>query len=91
MGGWKVRLPLYSAGLATGGAFGVLFTGGAMPYLLGAALVALLVSGVFLHVAYPRYLWITVSFALAARRLAAERPQPTAAIPALDAPAPHVP
>ncbi|MCA1716381.1 MAG: DUF3488 and transglutaminase-like domain-containing protein [Actinobacteria bacterium] len=44
MGGWKVRLPLYAAGLATGGAFGVLFTGGAMPYLLGAALVALLVG-----------------------------------------------
>jgi transglutaminase-like putative cysteine protease len=31
-------------GLATGGAFSVLFTGGAMPYLLGAALVALLVG-----------------------------------------------
>jgi transglutaminase-like putative cysteine protease len=44
VGGWKVRLPLYAAGLATGGAFGVLFTGGAMPYLLGAALVALLVG-----------------------------------------------
>jgi transglutaminase-like putative cysteine protease len=44
VGGWKVRLPLYAAGLATGGAVGVLFTGGAMPYLLGAALVALLVG-----------------------------------------------
>ncbi len=44
MDGWKVRLPLYAAGLATGGAFGVLFTGGALPYLLGAALVALLVG-----------------------------------------------
>ena len=44
MGGWKVRLPLYAAGLATGGAFGVLFTGEAMPYLLGAALVAILVG-----------------------------------------------
>jgi hypothetical protein len=44
VGGWKVRLPLYTAGLATSGAFGVLFTGGAMPYLLGAALVALLVG-----------------------------------------------
>ncbi|MDQ3638128.1 MAG: hypothetical protein M3426_09065, partial [Actinomycetota bacterium] len=39
-----MRLSLYAAGLATGGAFGVLFTGGAMPYLLGAALVALLVG-----------------------------------------------
>jgi transglutaminase-like putative cysteine protease len=44
VGGWKVRLPLYAAGLATGGAFSVLFTGGALPYLLGAALVALLVG-----------------------------------------------
>ena len=44
MVGWKVRLPLYAAGLATGGTFGVLFTGGAIPYLLGAALVALLVG-----------------------------------------------
>ncbi len=44
MGGWKVRLPLYAAGLATGGAFDVLFTGGALTYLLGAALVALLVG-----------------------------------------------
>jgi transglutaminase-like putative cysteine protease len=41
---WKVRLPLYAAGLATGGAFSVLFVGGALPYLLGAALVALLVG-----------------------------------------------
>ena len=39
-----VRLPLYVAGLATGGAFSVLFTDGALPYLLGAALVALLVG-----------------------------------------------
>ncbi|MDX6381203.1 MAG: hypothetical protein QOI57_2227 [Rubrobacteraceae bacterium] len=44
MAGWKVRLPLYIAGLATGGAFSVLFDGGAMPYVLGAALVALLVG-----------------------------------------------
>ena len=44
MGGWKVRLPLYVAGLATGGAFSVLFTGGTLPYLLGAALLALLVG-----------------------------------------------
>ncbi|MDP8972770.1 MAG: DUF3488 and transglutaminase-like domain-containing protein [Actinomycetota bacterium] len=44
MGGWRVRLPLYAAGLATGGAFCVLFTGGAMLYLLGAALVALVVG-----------------------------------------------
>ena len=44
MGDWKVRLPLYAAGLVTGGAFGVLFTGGAMPYVFGAALVALLVG-----------------------------------------------
>jgi transglutaminase-like putative cysteine protease len=35
---------LYAAGLATGGAFCVLFTGGAMLYLLGAALVALVVG-----------------------------------------------
>jgi transglutaminase-like putative cysteine protease len=42
--GWKVRLPLYAAGLATGGAFSVLFIGGALPYVLGAALVALLVG-----------------------------------------------
>jgi transglutaminase-like putative cysteine protease len=41
---WKVRLPLYGATLATGGAFSVLFVGGALPYLLGAALVALLVG-----------------------------------------------
>ena len=44
MGGWRVRPPLYAAGLATGGAFCVLFTGGAMLYLLGAALVALVVG-----------------------------------------------
>ena len=44
MGEWKVRLPLYAAGLATGGAFSALFVGGALPYLLGAALVALLVG-----------------------------------------------
>ena len=49
MGDWKVRLPLYAAGLVTGGAFSALFTGGALPYVLGAALVALLVgsSGVY--------------------------------------------
>ena len=40
----KLRLPLYAAGLATGGAFSVLFTGGALPYLLGAALVGILVG-----------------------------------------------
>ncbi len=44
MGALPVRLPLYAAGLATGGAFGVLFNGGAMPYLLGAALVAVFVG-----------------------------------------------
>ncbi|HZY56695.1 MAG TPA: transglutaminaseTgpA domain-containing protein, partial [Rubrobacteraceae bacterium] len=44
MRSWKVRLPLYAAGLATGGAFSVLFTGGALPYMLGAALVAMLVG-----------------------------------------------
>src|SRR5918994_5522200 len=44
VGGWKVRLPLYAAGLATGGAFCILFTGGALLYLLGAALVALVVG-----------------------------------------------
>jgi transglutaminase-like putative cysteine protease len=44
VGGWKVRLPLYAAGLATGGAFCVLFTGGAVLYLLGATLVALVVG-----------------------------------------------
>ncbi|MCA1730999.1 MAG: DUF3488 and transglutaminase-like domain-containing protein [Actinobacteria bacterium] len=44
MGDWKARLPLYAAGLVTGGAFSVLFTGGALPYVLGAALVALLVG-----------------------------------------------
>jgi transglutaminase-like putative cysteine protease len=42
--GWKVRLSSYIAGLATGGAFSVLFDGGALPYVLGAALVALLVG-----------------------------------------------
>jgi transglutaminase-like putative cysteine protease len=42
--GWPVRLPLYAAGLATGGAFSVLFTGGALPYVLGAALLGLLVG-----------------------------------------------
>jgi transglutaminase-like putative cysteine protease len=41
---WKVRLPLYAAGLATGGAFSVLFTSGALPYVLGAALLGLLVG-----------------------------------------------
>jgi transglutaminase-like putative cysteine protease len=44
VGGWKVRLPLYVAGLATGGAFSVLFTSGALPYVLGAALLGLLVG-----------------------------------------------
>ena len=44
MGAWKVRLPLYTAGLAAGTAFSVLFTGGAIFYMLGAALVALLVG-----------------------------------------------
>ncbi len=39
-----MRLPLYGAALATGGAFSVLFVGGVLPYLLGAALVALLVG-----------------------------------------------
>jgi len=42
--GWKARLPLYTAGLATGAAFSVLFVEGALPYLFGAALVALLVG-----------------------------------------------
>ncbi len=44
MGGWGVRLPLYGVGLVAGGAFSVLFTGGALPYLIGAALVAVLVG-----------------------------------------------
>ena len=44
MGSWKVRLSLYAAGLATGGAFSVLFTGGALPYVLGAALLGILVG-----------------------------------------------
>ena len=45
MGGWSVRLPLYVAGLAAGAAFDVVFTGGAaLPYLIGASLVALLVG-----------------------------------------------
>jgi transglutaminase-like putative cysteine protease len=44
VGSWKVRLPLYAAGLATGGAFSVLFTSGALPYVLGAALLGLLVG-----------------------------------------------
>ncbi|CAN5264107.1 hypothetical protein BH24ACT19_BH24ACT19_13830 [soil metagenome] len=40
-----MRLPLYVAGLAAGAAFEVVFTGGtALPYLIGAALVALLVG-----------------------------------------------
>jgi len=40
-----VRLPLYVAGLAAGTAFDVVFTGGAaLPYLIGASLVALLVG-----------------------------------------------
>jgi O-antigen ligase len=37
------------------------------------AFVALLVTGLFLHAAYPRYLWITVGLALAARRAALAR------------------
>jgi hypothetical protein len=41
---WRVRLPLYAAGLATGGAFGVLFTGEALPYMIWASLVAMLVG-----------------------------------------------
>ena len=49
MGDWKARLPLYAAGLVTGGAFSVLFTGGALPYVLGAALVALLVGSAGLY------------------------------------------
>jgi transglutaminase-like putative cysteine protease len=44
LGNWRMRLPLYTAGLAAGGAFSVLFTGGALPYMLGAALVAILVG-----------------------------------------------
>ena len=45
VGAWSVRLPLYVAGLAAGAAFDVVFTGGAaLPYLIGAALVALLVG-----------------------------------------------
>jgi transglutaminase-like putative cysteine protease len=40
----KVRLPLYAVGLATGGAFSTLFTNGALPYLLGAALIGILVG-----------------------------------------------
>ncbi len=45
VGGWSVRLPLYVAGLAAGAAFDVVFTGGAaVPYLIGASLVALLVG-----------------------------------------------
>jgi transglutaminase-like putative cysteine protease len=44
LGNWRVRLPLYAAGLAAGGAFSVLFTGGALPYMLGAALVAIIVG-----------------------------------------------
>ena len=44
MGGWTVRAPLYVAGLAAGAAFSVLFAGGAMAYVLGAAIVALIVG-----------------------------------------------
>ena len=42
--GWTVRVPLYIAALVTGAAFSVLFTGGAMPYLIGAAVVGMLVG-----------------------------------------------
>ncbi|QIN81035.1 hypothetical protein GBA65_21560 (plasmid) [Rubrobacter marinus] len=38
----RVRAPLYAAGVATAAAFSTLFTGGALPVFLGAALVALL-------------------------------------------------
>ena len=44
MNGWAVRVPLYAAGLAAGAAFSVLFAGGAMGYVVGAAVVALLVG-----------------------------------------------
>lgn len=44
MGSWKVRIPLYAAGLATGGAFSTFFTGGALPVFMGAALLALIVG-----------------------------------------------
>ena len=66
LGNWRVRLPLYAAGLATGGAFSVLFTGGALPYLLGAALVALLVGSagayrfILLFPAAALYLLVTL-------------------------------
>jgi len=40
----KVRLPLYAAGLVTGGGFSVLFAEGALSYLLGAAMVGILVG-----------------------------------------------
>ncbi|MDP8926854.1 MAG: transglutaminaseTgpA domain-containing protein [Actinomycetota bacterium] len=39
-----MRLPLYAAGLATGGAFGNLFSGGALLYVLGAAFVGIIVG-----------------------------------------------
>ena len=44
MNGWAVRVPLYAAGLAAGAAFSVLFAGGATGYVVGAAVVALLVG-----------------------------------------------
>lgn len=44
MNGWDVRVPLYAAGLAAGTAFSVLFAGGATGYVVGAAIVALLVG-----------------------------------------------
>lgn len=44
MNGWTVRVPLYAAGLAAGAAFSVLFVGGATAYVVGAAVVALLVG-----------------------------------------------
>ena len=44
MGSWTVRAPLYVAGLAAGAAFSVLFAGGATAYVVGAAIVAMLVG-----------------------------------------------
>jgi transglutaminase-like putative cysteine protease len=47
--GWGTRLALYGAGIAAGWGFAALFTGGALWYVLGAALVGLIVgsSGAF--------------------------------------------
>lgn len=39
-------------------------------------LVVVFACGIFLHAAYARYIWITVAFALAARRIALERASP---------------